>query len=345
MKVLKNTSVVVLMAAFIAVMLFPVQAAYAGTLTTPRDYLNRVKESLTSGVQHEVFFTTEGAVSGGAGNNEITLVFPDADDGGWCATAAADMTVTGITDPTGGSESATSLPGTLVGTCTQGAGASSYDTFTITGVNDLSSATKYGVRIADGTTAELGTPAASTTGLITITTNNGSTDVDSAFTSVDIISDDQVAVSADVPSSITFTLSDTTIDLGTLSTGAVSTSSHTVQTVTNASSGYTTLVYDDGNLRKGSDDINDVADGAVTAGSEEYGLSTTDSSQDIAQDAACGSAPYTASALTATQQSVAGAASGPVDETITVCYAASISASTVAGAYAHTVTYVTVGLF
>ncbi|HCM68243.1 MAG TPA: hypothetical protein DIS62_04585 [Candidatus Kerfeldbacteria bacterium] len=341
-----RSAVIMTVAAFVISMSFPLQYAEAATLTTPRDYLSRAKENLTSGVQHEVFFTTVGAVSGGAGLNEVILVFPDADDAKWCATAGAG-TAAGPTNPTGGSESATSLPGTLTVACTQGAGASSYDTITVSGVDDLSTTTKYGVRLTDTGVANFGTPANTTTGLITIKTNNGSTDIDTADTAEDIIADDQVVVSAAVPPSITFTVSANTINLGTLSAGSVSTSSHTVRTVTNATSGYTSLVYDDGNLRNGASDINDVGDGAVTSGAEEYGISTTDTGQDIVTDGGggCSGSTFDADPITTTQQTVAGAGSGPADETSTVCYMASITSSTVSGAYQHTVTYVTVGLF
>lgn len=345
MHTFKRFSAVFTLLMLASMLVFPLQYVRAATLTTPRDYLNRVKENLTSGVTHQVFFTTAGAVNGGAGNNKVILVFPDGDDGKWCATAGSDLTVTAITDPTGGSESATLLPGTLAGACTQGAGASSYDTFNITGVNNLSASTKYGVQIADGSTGKLGTPANTTTGLITIKTNNGSTDIDTADAAVDIIAGDQVAVTATVPPSISFTVSSTTINLGTLSTGSVSYSSHTIRTVTNATNGYVSYVYDDGNLRNGGNDINDVADGAVSVASEEYGIATSDASQTITQDSDCASAPYSASGITTSQQSIAGATSGPVDETSTICYAASISATTVAGSYAHTVTFVTTGLF
>jgi len=343
MNKVQRLSYLLFLAIFAVMIVFPAQLAGAATLTTPRDYLKRVDPSLTTGEQHEVFFTTATAVSGGAGNNEVILVFPDADDGLWCATAGADLTVTGITDPTGGSESATVLPGTLVGTCTQGSGGSSYDTITITGVNDLTISTKYGVRIADGSTAKLGTPTAGTTGLITVKTNNGSADVDSADTAVDIVADDEIAVTATVPPSITFTISSNSIGLGTLSTGSVSTDSHTIRTETNATAGYVTLVYDNGNLTDGSNDIDDVGDGAVTAGSEEYGIATSDNGRTISEDDGCDGDP--SSALTTTQQDIAGASSGPVDETITVCYAASIASTTIAGAYTQTVYFVTAGLF
>ncbi|MFA5051925.1 MAG: hypothetical protein WC544_02575 [Patescibacteria group bacterium] len=344
MKLAKKLSIALYAALFVFTMVLPWQAAQAATLTTPRDYLSRVAENLTTGEVHQVFFTTDTAVSGGAGLNSVIIVFPDGDDNTWCATAGSDLVATGITNPTGGTESATQLPGSLTAACTVGSGASSYDTITVSGVNDLAGSTKYGVQISDGSTGKLGTPANTTTGLITIKTNNGSTDVDTAQTAVDIISNDQVSVSATVPPSITFTVSSTSINLGTLSTGAVANSTHTVRTITNAANGYVTYVYSDGNLRNGANTIT-ATTGALSAGTAGYGIATTDTGQTISNDAACGSAPFTVTALTTSQQSIAGATSGPVDETITICYAAAIASDTVAGAYGQTVTFVTVGLF
>lgn len=151
-------------------------------------------------------------------------------------------------------------------------------------------------------------------------------------------------VIAEVPR-ITVTLSSNSINLGTLTTGAVNTGSHTVSVTTNVG-GYTTRVYEDDNLRRGSDDINDVADGAVTANSEEYGLATSEAGRDITQDTSCGSAAYNASGVTTTPQSVAGHA-GPTytAETTTICYAAAIAGSTPAGTYQQIVYFVTTGAF
>jgi hypothetical protein len=120
----------------------------------------------------------------------------------------------------------------------------------------------------------------------------------------------------------------------------------TVQTATNATGGYSTTVLENNNLQiDGSNDINDVGDGTVTAGAEEYGLGTTDTGQTITNDATCGSAPYSASAITTTAQSVAGAASGPVDETVTLCFAASITGTTAAGSYSQTLTFISTATF
>jgi hypothetical protein len=152
-------------------------------------------------------------------------------------------------------------------------------------------------------------------------------------------------VGAQVPS-ITFTLSTNSVNLGTLTTGAVNTSNHTATVTTNLG-GYTLTVVEDGNLRRGSDDVDDVGDGAVNAGSEEYGLSTSESGQEITQDTDCPNSPFNASGITATPKTVANAV-GPTyssGETTTLCYAASRSGLTAAGNYNQILTYIATGSF
>lgn len=154
-------------------------------------------------------------------------------------------------------------------------------------------------------------------------------------------------VIAQVPS-ITVTLSDTTMNLGTLSTGSVNTDSHTVSVTTNFG-GYTTRVYEDGNLRTANgDEVNDVADGFVNAGSEEYGLATSQSGQNITQDTDCGSSTYAATGLDGVSNPKSVASKGGptyTAETTTICYAASRSGLTAAGIYQQIVTFVTTGSF
>lgn len=152
-------------------------------------------------------------------------------------------------------------------------------------------------------------------------------------------------VIAEVPK-ITVTLSSNAINLGTLTGASVSTQSHTVSVTTNVG-GYTTRVVEDGELRYGAATIDQVGDGAVTAGSEEYGLATSQSGRDISQDTDCSNSPYTASPITGSPQSVASKI-GPTytAETTTLCYAASINtASTAAGKYQQILTYITTGAF
>ena len=96
-----------------------VHMALAATLTTPRIYLNRQKVNMAAAntVQYDVFFT----VVTGITNGKVKINFPTNntdDDTKWCRTAGSDLTVLGVTDPSGATESATALPGTLAGSCT-----------------------------------------------------------------------------------------------------------------------------------------------------------------------------------------------------------------------------------
>ncbi len=320
------------------------QIASAGTLTTPRDYLNRQKASQTSGVQHQVFFTTANAVSGGAGNNVVTLTFPDGDN--WCATAGTDLATSGITDPTGGSESATSLPGTLSGECTQGAN----DAIIITGVDDLSAATEYGVQIGDGTTGKLGTSAAANDIKVTITTNDGSSDVDSATYALSIISDDQVVVSATIDPTLTVVLSANTANLGTLSTSQVNQASITSTVDTNASGGYVSLVKYDATLTSGSNTIPDESGGGtIVAGTSEYGASTdsggTVDLTSTSNSCATGAGPMNADPLSTTFQVFGEGTAAVSSDVTTLCFVATTSATQAPGTYTSTSTLVTTARF
>ena len=146
---------------------------------------------------------------------------------------------------------------------------------------------------------------------------------------------------------IIFTISSNSISLNPLSTSSVTTDSHTITVTTNGAQGYQVTVIEDGNLRKGADDIDDVAGGAVNAGSEEYGLATSDTGQDISNwDGACdNSNPETASPITGTAQTVASNPLPIDNDSSTLCYAASISPTTVAGDYTQVLTYIATGTF
>jgi len=149
---------------------------------------------------------------------------------------------------------------------------------------------------------------------------------------------------------IIYTISKTSVDLGSLSSSTVSTDSHTIEVDTNGAGGYQVTVVEDNNLRTGGADIiDDVSDGFVNTagGDEEYGLATSKAGQDISQwDAACDSSdPETASAITSSTQTVASA-STPIDDDITtLCYAATITDATEAGSYSHILTYIATGTF
>ena len=168
--------------------------AYAGTFNNLSYGLNRLVQNQTSGIVHTIVLTTQNAANGGNGNNKIIVEFPAADDGKWCAKAGLDVVAIGCTN-----DGSTALPGVLTARCTQGTGDFSADTIYIEGVDNLSADTKYCVRFNDGVKARLGTPPGTTTGEITVKTNNGILNIDSAIAQVSIISNDQIFINATVP--------------------------------------------------------------------------------------------------------------------------------------------------
>jgi len=145
---------------------------------------------------------------------------------------------------------------------------------------------------------------------------------------------------------ITFTLGSNSVNLGSLSAASVTTQSHIFTVNTTLTTGYQVTVVEDGNLRSSiGNDINDVSGGTVDAGSEEYGLATSKSGQNIVQDSSCGPDPDNASAVTGSSQTVASASVDVTGDQTTMCYGASISPTTPAGQYQHTLTYIATGTF
>lgn len=320
----------------------------AAQLTNARDYLNRQQASVTTGIQHEVFLKPATSVSGGAGTNKVILVFPDGDDGLWCRTAGT-LTVTPITNPTGATEtSGTLLPGTPTGACTQGSGGSSFDTFTISAVDNMSAGTNYGVRFV-GNTAVLGTAAAANDIKVIVKTNNGTSDIDTQTIALSLIASDQVSVTATIDPTLTVVLNTTTAALGTLSTSQVSQAAVTSTVTTNAAAGYVSLVKYSGTMTNGVQTLADTAGGTIVAGTSEFGVSTSASSQTIStwSPTACATTgtTSTASALTTTFQSFGSSASAVSADVTTLCFLASTTALQAPGSYTATATMVTTAKF
>lgn len=131
-------------------------------------------------------------------------------------------------------------------------------------------------------------------------------------------------------------VSSATINLGDFSRNSVSTASQTFTVTSTVVTGYSIQMTEDGNLRSGGNDVDDVSDGAVSAGSEEYGISTSGTDgQYNATDTAITDAYKTISTRSSTADGVQ----------TTVTYKASVSAGTEEGTYSHSVTfYVTANL-
>ncbi len=332
----------------------PIRNALAvGVLSTPRDYLSRQQADVASGITHQVFFTTVSSVTGGA-SAKITLQFPDADDGKWCRTAGTDLVVTGIANPTGATESATTLPGgSVTASCTQGSGGSSFDKIIVANFTTLSATTKYGVQIAQAgsPTALLGTAASAGNDIqvLVTTTNNSSVDIDSGTLAMSLITNDQVAVSATVNPTLTVVLSANTASLGTLDTGHINQAGITSQVTTNGANGYASLVNYNATLTSGSNTIQDVPGSTLAIGNEGYGAASSQSGNTIAQwnPTACSTTTSTTNltALSTSFKSFASASAPVSAQTTTLCFGAGVSGTTKAGSYTSTSTLVTTGKF
>jgi hypothetical protein len=214
----KKLTLQLIVVIFVLAVFVPYIKVQAATLTNARDYLTRQAQNLTSGETHEVQFTPATNVSGGTGANKVILVFPLADGADWCRTAGTDLSVS----VAGLKDSATALPGTSkTAKCTQGNDSTTYDTITVEGVDNLIAGTSYAVKISDGSTGKLGTPANTTTGLIIIKTYNGSTDIDTRTVATDILTTDQISVSGTVDPTLSFAITDTAIGFGSITAAAV----------------------------------------------------------------------------------------------------------------------------
>ena len=85
-------------------------------------------------------------------------------------------------------------------------------------------------------------------------------------------------------------------------------------------------------MRSGANDINDVSDGTVTAGSEEYGIRTSGNA---------GQMNSADTAITTVAQTVASTSTIATSEQTTITYKTGVSASTESGTYSQTVTFTT----
>lgn len=372
---IKSVSALTILAILIT-FLPPVFQSRGATLTTIYDRLSTVEQSQTAGVDHYVVFTTTGAVSGGT-NSVLVLQFPDADDGLWCRTAGTDLTVAGITE-----DSATALPGTLSAKCTQGSGADSYDKIYVcaSGSNTWSAGTKYGVSIKDGTIGKLGTPTAANNIKVTATTGTAAsctdpTPVDTADFALSILSDATVAVSATVDPLISFSISDTTIGFGTLSSSSVrwATSDETgstsepgagnptqVSVSTNAPNGAIISARSKGNgngaegngsagLYKSSSPtklIAAVASSSVSAGLEGYGLYVKNVGSNLTAASGFDNNGSGDLAISTTSQTILSA-SAPLssNNTADIALKASVAGSTTSGIYSDVIYLTATGKF
>lgn len=348
--------------------ILPAFNSQAATLNTAYIMLSRMQANLTATADIEIYIALEPSTTVPTGGT-LTLEFPDADDTMWCRTAGSDLTVAGVTstpaDSTGDYDIDAALPGTLSASCSQGSGASSVDTITITGLTELSTGSTYGVKISDGTTAQLGTASGAGSHIVVLTASQGTT-VETASFGVNLVSDDQVDISATVVDvqTVTCSLSTNAVNLGNLyKGGSYVTGTHTITTSTSSSAGgYWWAVYGtgDGSTNAGlykstattylieSDNSGNTVD-ISSPGSEGFGMNTTTPSGTVGGTGFSGNGAgvFGSVGLSETEaelllyQTSAQASS----EDATITYGARAGTSAEAGSYAETITFVCGGYY
>jgi len=142
------------------------------------------------------------------------------------------------------------------------------------------------------------------------------------------------ALSIDGTNDYVYSLSSSSVNLGELTDSAVSTAIIGFNTSVDVDSGYTVQVFEDGDLRDGANTVDDVADGSVTAGSEEYGGISSDGDVTFGtQDE-----PFTSD-----YADVADRTENSFDERDLVTVRAAIDGTTPDGSYAHELTFIVSG--
>lgn len=332
------------------------QQAFALSLTSLSDNMSRLKASTAS--NHDIRFVTP--VGGGLASTETLTVtfssdfvpgsvaFGDIDlqegNSNNCSTASFSDKTLVASGPSSSQFSA--------------AFSSNVLTFTSGGASATITADRC-IRILIGTNAAGGTNqitngAADDDDTIAIAGTWG----DTGTISVDIITDDQVSVTATVDPSITFSISDNTIGFGTLSaaddrfaTGdtlgsSSATVAHTLAAGTNATSGYTMYVSG-ATLTSGLNTINSIGASATasTLGTEQFGLKLSGSGGSGAAVSPYNTANYAYNATGSTQDDIAAATGATATTTYDVTYVANIASNTEAGSYSTTLTYTATATF
>ncbi len=325
--------------------------AYAAAITSASDTLSSQKVSTLA--NHDIQFTSPTGVASGA---TIIITFPSD----FSIAAAMDFTDMDVLDDTVNATLAASPSG-----ATWGAVRTSATVITLTnGTTAVAGGSVIRIKIGTNATSQ-------STGVrqITNTTTNGSKVIalsgtfgDTGNITVNILTDDQVAVTATVDQSLTFSISDNTIGFGSLVTanarfangaatgadGPTSASAHTLAVATNAPTGYN-ITYNGGTLDAGTPDIGVATitgDEDGTPGTEQFAIGFTTSGNATIVSAYNQVTPnfnYSFVADVTTQ--IVSETVATATETISAFYLANITGTTEAGSYTSTITYVATANF
>jgi len=324
----------------------PLQVALAAALTAKSDTMSSSKVSTVS--SHTIKFTTPTRAADST--DTIIITFPTDFD----FTSKAISSVTFTHGATTGSENTETLAATPSATAWGAVFSGTANrVFTLTaptdGVGAAAVAASDKVIITYNNTNSTN-PTTSGSKTISISGTFG----DTGDILVQILTDDQVAVSGTVSESISFSLSANSVALGTLSTSAVTSGTHTVTVATNAASGMV-LTYAGTTLTSGGNTVTAMSTAAASSvGTEQFGINAKDNATPNVGAECTGTAPVAAAATgysTAdsfkfvTGETVISASAGINSTTCTISYIANIAGATEAGSYTTTLTYTATATF
>lgn len=328
--------------------------ANAATVTSLKDVMSRLTESVAS--NHTISWISPSGVANAA---TITLTFPTGfnlssiveDDVDIAGSTEGELTT--AADCTGSEKAGVAVAGqVLTITLCSGDGGDFTNSETIT-VEIGTHATASGT----GANRIINQSEAQNTSDGKIVLASGASDVGTL--AVDIVADDDVNVTATVDPTITFSISDTTIGFGTLTTGAARyangaatgsasvTPAHTLTTGTNGAGGVA-VTYSGALMTSASNDINAATitgDADGTPGTEQFAISFDDNGSTFtmvsAYDENSNNSSFVASTTTTIFSTTAPVASTAVD----AHYLANIAANTPAGSYSTNITYIATATF
>jgi hypothetical protein len=344
-KLLSSTLVL----ALVALYGLPVPAAEAAAITSASDTMSSLTASATS--THVMRFTTPT----GANQNTDTIIITFPSDFNFTSKTIGTVTFThGVTTGLESTETLAASPSASAWGAVFSGTQNRILTLTAPTDGTGSAVLAPGDKIIisyDGTNSINPTTPGSYTTAITGTFG------DTGDITVNILTSNQVDITATVPQSLTFSISDTSISFGTLTavagryasgTAAGDTTeveAHNVIVGTNAANGYTMTVGGT-TLTSGANTITAIgaANTVAATGTEQFGLrmTATGGSGTVA-------VPYAASGFAfdsaAFPDTIASASGASANTTYSARYIANITANTEAGSYTGSVTYVATANF
>jgi hypothetical protein len=347
MKKLKTITSLGVLLALLAILIGPsLQVAQAAALTGLSDTMSSLKVSTAS--SHKIKFTTPT----GAADATDTIVITFPADFNFTGKLISSVTFThGATTGTENTETLAAIPSaTAWGAVFSGAAST---TLTLTaptdGIGAAAVAANDKVIITYDSTNSIN-PSTAGSKVINIAGAFG----DTGTITVVILTDDQIAVSATVSQTLSFSISTSTLALGTLSVSAVTSNSHTISLTTNAATGIA-VTYSGATLTYGAYTINAMSTATTSSvGTEQFGINSKLNTTPAVGAECSGTAPIAAAATgynTAnsfkfvTGETVVSAANSINTTTCTISYIANIAGITEPGSYTSTLTYIATATF